>query len=97
MRCFINIRRITACQQLAICSFLQWKNVSQGFKGANFGDVNLWGFKSPPCLKDHEQRLLNDLEFIDDVTQPLHADNRSMILKNLHGLLGIITLHIKDL
>ena len=37
------------------------------------------------------------MEFIDDVTQELNGDNRSAILANLHGLLGIITLHIKDL
>ena len=37
------------------------------------------------------------MEFIDDVTQPLHADNRSTILENLHGLLSVITLCIKDL
>ena len=66
------------------------KNVSQGFKGANFGDVDLWGFEGPLSLKDHEQRLLNDLEFIDDVTQPLYADNRSRIVENLHGLLSVI-------
>ena len=73
------------------------KNVSQGFKGTNFGDVDLWGFEGPPSLKDHEQILLNDLEFIDDVTQPLNADIRSTVLENLHGLLSVITLCIKDL
>ena len=73
------------------------KHVSQGFKGTNFGDVDLWGFEGPPSLKDHEQRLLNDLEFIDDITQTLNADNRSTILENLCGLLSVITLHIKDL
>ena len=73
------------------------KNVSQGFKGTNFGDVDLWGFEGPPSLKDHEQRLLNDLEVIDDVTQTLNPDNRSTILENLHGLLSVITLCIKDL
>ena len=39
------------------------KNVSQGFKGTNLGDVDLWGFEGPPSLKDHEQRLLHDLKF----------------------------------
>ena len=34
---------------------------------------------------------------MDNVTQPLHADNRSTILENLCGLLSVITLHIKDL
>ena len=37
------------------------------------------------------------MEFIADVTQPLNVDNRSTILENLHGLLNVITLHIKDL
>ena len=73
------------------------KNVSQGFKGTNFGNVDLWGFESLSSLKDHEQRLLNDLEFIDDVTKTSNADNISTILENLHGLLSVITLHIKDL
>ena len=73
------------------------KNVSQGFKGTNFGDVDLWGFEGPPSLKDHEQRLLDDLEFIDDVIQLLNVDNRSTILENLCGLLSVITLCIKDL
>ena len=71
------------------------KNVSQGFRGVNFGDIDLWGFEEPPSLKDHEQRLKYNLEFIDDVTRELNVDNRSAILENLCGLLGIIACALK--
>ena len=40
------------------------KNVSQGFRGVNFGDIDLWGCEGPPSLKDHEQRLNYNLSMI---------------------------------
>ena len=78
---------------------LDGKQTGQGLKDEDEGDVDLWGFEGPPCLKDTIIRLHDEIDLIENVEFRVSEDTSvlSPVIRNLRRILQCTSKRIRAL